>query len=101
MRSNFLLGALIVDEAVKVKLKRTPLDLIARHAVNDHGLATLRELRSNQHAMQTADEIISRYSVDPTDPSQGFVEVITSESWATTTVKLKAKKCSSSSKSSA
>jgi hypothetical protein len=101
MRSNFLLGSLIVDDAVKTKLKRTPLDLVARHAVNDHGLATVRELRSNQHAMQTADAIVSRYLVDPTDPSQGFVEVITSESWATTTVKLKDEKCFSSSKSSA
>lgn len=92
MRSNFLLGTLLVDDAVKVKLKRTPLDLLARHAVNDHGLATLRELRSNQHAMQTADAIVSRYAADPTDPSQGFVEIITTESWATTTIKLKARK---------
>lgn len=98
MRSNFLLGSLHVTDAVKTKLKRTPLDLIARHAVNDHGVATVRELRSNLHAMQTADAIISRYPVDPTDPTQGFVEVITSESWVTTTVKLKDEKCSSSSK---
>lgn len=91
MRSNFLLGTLIVDDDVKLKLKRMPLDLIARHAVNDHGVATVRELRSNQHALQTADAIISRYAADPTDPSAGFVEVITSESWSTTTVKLKAK----------
>lgn len=101
MRSNFLLGNLIVDDAVKLKLKRTPLDLIARHAINDHGLATLRETRSNLLAMKTADAIISRYLADPTDPTQGFVEVITTESWATTTVKLKAAPCSSSSKSSA
>lgn len=91
MRSNFLLGTLIVDDDVKLKLKRTPLDLIARHAVNDHGVVTVRELRSNQHALQTADAIISRYAADPTDPSQGFVEIVTTESWATTTVKLKAK----------
>lgn len=101
MRSNFLLGHLVVDDAVKLKLKRTPLDLIARHAVNDHGLATVRELRNNLHAMQTADAIVSRYLADPTDPSQGFVEITTTESWATTTVKLKDAECSSSSKSSA
>lgn len=101
MRSNFLLGSLIVTDAVKLKLQRTPLDLVARHAINDHGLATVRELRSNLHAMQTADEIISRYMVDPTDPTQGFVEVITAPSWSSTTVKLKGEKCSSSSKSSA
>lgn len=89
MRSNFLLGTLIVTERARLKLKRTPLDLVARHAVNDHGLATARELRANQLALQTVGQITSRYAVDPTDATQGFVEVITDDSWATTTVKLK------------
>lgn len=89
MRSNFLLGTLIVTESARLKLKRTPLDLVARHAINDHGLATVRELRANQLALQTAGQITSRYAVDPTDSTQGFVEVITDDSWSTTTVKLK------------
>jgi hypothetical protein len=89
MRSNFLLGTIVVTDPVRSKLGRTPLDLVARHAVNDHGVVTLRELRANQRALATADKIISRYAVDPTDSSQGFIEVITNESWATTTVKLK------------
>lgn len=89
MRSNFLLGNIVVTDAARIKLKRTPLDLVARHAVNDHGVVTLRELKANQLALHTADAIVSRYAVDPTDPTQGFVEVITSESWSTTTVKLK------------
>ena len=89
MRSNFLLGSLVVTNAARIKLRRVPLDLVARHAVNDHGLATLRELRANLHGMQTVDQIISRYVVDPTDPTQGLVEVVTDDSWSTTTVRLK------------
>lgn len=88
MRSNFLLGSLVVTNAARIKLRRVPLDLVARHAVNDHGVATLRELRSNQLALQTGDRIISRFPVDPTDSTQGFVVVITEDSWASTTVKL-------------
>ena len=88
MHSNFLLGTLKVSEAARLKLKRTPLDLVARHAVNDHGLATVKELRANLHALKVVDKIISRYPVDPTDPRQGRVLVITDESWETTTVKL-------------
>jgi hypothetical protein len=88
MYSNFLLGTLKVTEAARLKLKRTPLDLVARHAVNDHGLATPKELRANQRALKVVDKIISRYPVDPTDPSQGRVLVITDESWESTTVKL-------------
>jgi len=88
MHSNFLLGTLKVTEAARLKLKRTPLDLVARHAVNDHGLATLKELRANQRALKVVDKIISRYLVDPTDSSQGRVLVITDETWETTTVRL-------------
>lgn len=88
MYSNFLLGKLKVTDAAKLRLKRTPLDLVARHAIGDHGLVTKRELKKNEAAMQTADAIVSRYYVDPTDHSQGRVMVVTSECWGTTTVKL-------------
>ena len=88
MYANFLLGSLSVTEAAQVKLGRTPMDLIARHAINDHGQITARENKRNQLAMKTTGEIISRYAIDPTDPAQGFVLVITHETWIDTLVKL-------------
>lgn len=88
MYSNFLLGTLVVSDAVKVKLKRTPLDLVARHAINDHGQITALEAKRNQIAMKTAGAIKSRYPVDPTDPTQGRIVVETDDCWGHTTVKL-------------
>ena len=88
MHSNFLLGTLAISEGAKLKLKRIPYDLIARHAVNDHGNLTRREARRNEISMQTIGEIISRYLADPTDQSQGSVMVVTSEAWSDTLVKL-------------
>ena len=40
MQANFLLGALAITPQAQLILKRIPLDLIARHAVNEHGLIT-------------------------------------------------------------
>lgn len=91
MRSNFLLGELIVDPVAKQALKREPFDLIARHAVNDHGRASLRQHRLNLASLNTAGEIVSRYPVDPTDPDSGHVLVITHIGWDRTTVKLEPK----------
>lgn len=88
MHSNFLLGSLHVSDAVRVKLKRIPLDLIARHAVNDYGQITLLERKRNQQSMALVGVIISRFSVDPTDPSQGLVVVTTDKDWDSTTVQL-------------
>jgi len=88
MYSNFLLGTLKVSTAAQNKLKRLPLDLLARHAVNDHGSVSRLVLKRNSLHMKTVGEIVSRYSVDPTDPSQGCVVVITDEQWESTTVKL-------------
>ncbi len=88
MYANFLLGKLKVTDEAKLKLKRTPLDLVARHAVGDHGLVTKTELKKNQTAMKTVDTIVSRYLIDPTDPAQGRVLVVTDEFWESTTVKL-------------
>ena len=88
MYSNFLLGTLCVTDAAKIKLGRVPLDLIARHAINEHGLAPIRRKRLNDLHMRTAGEIVSIYLVDPTDPAQGRVVITTDAEWATTEVKL-------------
>ena len=88
MQSNFLLGSLRITEDARIKLKRIPYDLICRHAVNDHGLLSRRELRRNEMSMKIIGEIISRYLVDPTDPSQGSVVIVTAEAWDETLVKM-------------
>ena len=88
MYANFLLGNLRVTEAAKIKLKRIPLDLIARHAVNDHGNITAREAKLNALALKRTGTIMSRYFIDPTDPEQGSVVVITHETWDDTVVQL-------------
>ena len=88
MHSNFLLGVLQITEDAKLKLKRIPYDLIARHAVNEHGKLTMREQHRNVIGMKTIGEITSRYAVDPTDESQGNVLVITCSAWNETIVKL-------------
>lgn len=88
MYSNFLLGTLRITEGARLRLKRIPYDLIARHAVNDHGALTTRESRRNELAMKSIGEIMSRYRVDPTDASLGNVVVITHECWDETLVKL-------------
>lgn len=88
MYSNFLLGTLRITQAAKIHLKRIPYDLIARHAVNEHGQITNREVRRNAVAMRSVGEIISRYRIDPTDASLGSVVVVTHNSWDETLVKL-------------
>ena len=88
MRSNFLIGSIVVTEQAKQALKREPLDLIARHAVNDHGTASLRQHRINLASLDKAGEIVSRYVIDPTDPNSGHVLVVTCPGWDRTTVKL-------------
>ena len=88
MISHFLLGQLKIDTRVSNKLGRCPLDLIARHAVNEHGKITPDELADNMRSLKDCGVIKSRYMVDPTNPAAGFVIVETSESWAETTVTL-------------
>lgn len=88
MHSNFLLGTLKVTDAARIRLGRTPLDLIARHAINDHGMLTPREVTANRASMKRVGPILSRYMINPLDLSAGFVEVITDEDWESTTVKL-------------
>lgn len=88
MYSNFLLGTLRVTRGAKAKLKRTPYDLIARHAVNDHGNITKAEDVANQVSMKRVGQIISRYKSDPTNPASVNVVVITRQAWDETIVKL-------------
>lgn len=88
MYANFLLGTLAVTEAAAARLGRTPLDLIARHAVNDHGLLSREEIVSNMRAMKNMGRIVSRYLVDPLDKAAGAVIVETSEGWVETLARL-------------
>lgn len=88
MYANFLLGTLTITETAKLSLKRIPYDLIARHAINDHGTLTAREQRRNEIAMKTVGKMLSRYRVDPTDPGKGNVLVVTSATWDSTLVQL-------------
>lgn len=88
MYSNFLLGNLRITEGAQIKLKRIPYDLIARHAINEHGELTSRETRRNETAMKTIGEIMSRYRIDPTNDSLGNVVIITHATWDETLVKL-------------
>lgn len=98
MYSNFLLGRLIVSAAAKRALGRTPLDLIARHAINDHGLIAAHQRARNLKSMRDLGEIVSRYQVDPTNPRAGFVLVRTEPCWGKTTIIME-KPCRSSSSS--
>jgi predicted transcriptional regulator len=88
MQTNFLLGTLKLTETARMALKRQPFDLIARHAVNEHGLITKKEQESNEKNMKTLGPIISRYKLDPTDPKSPNVIVYTRDKWDETLVTL-------------
>jgi len=92
MHSNFLLGRLCISEAVQMKLKRMPFDLVARHAINEYGHVSPTERRANTHSMKYVGQILSRYPIDPTNLGEGYVLVITDEDWETTTVKIEGEK---------
>lgn len=86
MQSNFLLGALRITESARLVLKRQPYDLIARHAVNEHGLITAAETKENERGMRTLGPIISRYKADPTNKRSPTIVISTSECWTETLV---------------
>lgn len=86
MQTNFLLGTLKLTEPARVLLKRQPYDLIARHAINDHGRITKWEQKENEKSMKTIGPIISRYVANPTDPRSKNVIVYTTKSWLETLV---------------
>ena len=86
MQTNFLLGALRMTEEARLVLKRVPYDLIARHAINEHGLITSRQRQVNELSMKTIGPIKSRYKADPTNPRSKFVTISTDEVWGSTLV---------------
>lgn len=88
MQANFLLGTLKMSRRARSALKREPYDLIAQHAINEHGLVTEVERKKNESAMTTLGELVSRYQVDPTNPRRGTILVKTFASWKVTTVVL-------------
>lgn len=89
MYSKFLLGHLVVKDDVVQTLARVPLDLIARHAVCDYGCVTERQSKANQYALEAGGEIRSEYLIDPTQPEQGRITVVTEAGWGETRVSIK------------
>lgn len=92
MMSYFLLGNIDISDSAKKALRRTPLDLIAMHAVHEHGHITQEEMARNIANAKTGGEIISRFRVDPTRPNSRTVLVRTHASWGKTTITLEHKK---------
>lgn len=88
MQTNFLLGTIKLTEPARMTLRRQPWDLIARHAVNEHGLISKREQADNEMGMKTLGPIISRYKADPTDPKSKTVVILTFNTWNETLVTL-------------
>lgn len=91
MNANFLLGTIKMTDDAKRALQRRPYDLLARHAINEHGCITPKERRKNLQGMATLGPILSRYRIDPTDPQAGSVVVLTTDSWESTVVYLEPK----------
>ncbi len=88
MQTNFLLGTIKLTEPARMTLRRQPWDLIARHAVNEHGRITKAEREMNEDSMKTLGPIISRYKVDPTDPKSKDVVIFTFNTWGETLVSI-------------
>jgi len=88
MQSNFLLGTIKLTEPARMTLKRQPWDLLARHAVNEHGRVTKKEQEANEIGMKTLGPIISRYKVDPTNPRSQNVVIYTFNTWSETLVSI-------------
>ena len=88
MQTNFLLGVLKLTEPARMALKRQPYDLIARHAVNEHGNITKEEREANEKGMRTIGPIVSRYKSDPTNPKSPNILVYTRDRWDETIIAL-------------
>ncbi|MDH1380585.1 hypothetical protein N5J07_14235 [Comamonas aquatica] len=89
MFAKFLLGKIKIEDSVRHVTGREPLDLIARHAVCEHGIASPRRHKQNLLALAEAGEIQSEYLVNPLDPSAGTVLVTTTAGWGETCVTMK------------
>lgn len=88
MYANFLLGEINTTDDVLARLNRIPLDLLARHAINEHGRLTKLERKRNQLAMRNVGRILSRYPINPLALSEGFVIVETKDGWGETEIRL-------------
>lgn len=88
MQTNFLLGQVQLTQQARMVLKRLPYDLVARHAINEHGTITSRERKRNALSMLTIGPIISRYRADPTNPDSPYVRIETDETWGSTTISI-------------
>lgn len=88
MQSKFLLGTLKITPDARRALRRLPYDLIARHAICEHGHISPAEQRSNHVALQSLGRIVSRYRADPTDKNSDYVVITTEATWRETTVSL-------------
>ena len=86
MQTNFLLGAVVMTEHARLELKRLPYDLIARHAINDHGLITKAERRTNEMSMLVVGPIRSRFKADPTSSRSKYVLIDTDATWGQTLI---------------
>jgi hypothetical protein len=88
MQTNFLLGTIKLTEEARKALRRQPYDLLARHAINEHGQVSIAELKENLRGMKTLGPIISRYRVDPTNSTSKAVVVKTAKAWSNTLIYL-------------
>ena len=90
MMSYFLLGVIDIDDDARTALGRVPLDLIAGHAMHEHGHLTNEEHMANRQGAMEGGEIISRYRVDPTSKKPKSLNVLirTHAGWGKTTVAL-------------
>lgn len=86
MQTNFLLGTLKLTDEARMALKRQPFDLLARHAINEHGAVTSKEMAKNLDGMKTMGPIMSRYRANPTDPKSPNVLVVTLNAWCETVI---------------
>ena len=87
MISRFLLGRIIIEDSVVKVLSREPLDLVARHAVLEHGLVNRRRVVLNHKGVMHRDsDIVSEYWCDPEDPLQGRIRVTTAADGSETVV---------------
>lgn len=90
MFNRFLLGKIRIAPGVIALLGREPLDLVARHAVADFGRVGSRVKAKNMRAISgdVADEVVSKYPADPTDPRSPLITVTTLAGWGMTIVTL-------------
>jgi hypothetical protein len=91
MQTQFLLGELKITPDARRALRRLPYDLVARHAICEHGVISPSERRANELGLRTLGRIISRYRSDPTNQHSDWVVVVTEPTWRCTNIYLEAR----------